>query len=342
MEIDHSFYLSLALKEAWKYQFLTYPNPAVGVLVLDKYGKIISIEAHQEAGKEHAELNAIWAAFEKLIGFKSKTFLTPKEKHTFLLKNHNYLFKNFTIYVTLEPCMREGKTPACSILLERLGFSKVVIGALDPNENMKGGAFYLKEKGIEVVTGVLEKECKELIEPFYKWQKEESFVFFKYAQTLNGVVSGGVISSLKSREFVHKIRKKIDLLVIGGNTVREDRPTLDTRLSGGGENPDVLIYSKRGDFDRSIPLFSIKGREVFIENSLDRIKDYKFVMIEGGEGMLEASKEVIDWILVFEAPFMKRADNIKSDLKLKRLNLSSFYDDNIIWFKKIKDSLKII
>ncbi len=342
MEIDHSFYLSLALKEAWKYQLLTYPNPAVGALVLDGFGRILSVEAHKEAGKEHAELNAVWKAFETLTGFKSEKSFTPREKHSFLIKHHNNLFKDFTIYVTLEPCMKEGKTPACSVLLDKLGFKRVVTGASDPNESMSGGAAYLRKRGMEVIEGVLKKECEELIEPFRKWQKGEPFVFFKYAQTLNGVIKGGVISSLESRRLVHKIRKKIDLLVIGGNTVREDGPILDTRLAGGDGAPDVLIYSKKGGFDRSIPLFSVEKREVFIEKSLERIKKYGLVMIEGGEGMLDATKDILDWILVFEAPFMKREENVKGDLRLKRLHISSFHDDNIIWFKKIKDSLKNI
>jgi len=337
MEIDHSFYLSLALKEAWKYQLLTYPNPAVGAVVLDKNGKIISVEAHKEAGKEHAELEAIWRAFEKLAKISPASFLSPKEKHSFLLKHHNNLFKDFTIYITLEPCMKEGRTPACSILIEKLGFKRVVVGSLDPNPKMSGGVSYLREKGLDVITGVLKKECDQLIEPFIKWQKNEPFIFFKLAQTLNGVVTGGVISSYKSRKLTHKLRSKIELLAIGGNTVRVDRPILDTRLIEGEKNPDIFIYSKRGEFDENIPLFGVKDRKVFIENDLGKIKKYKFVMIEGGEGMLEASFDMVDWILIFESSFMKKAPNLRGDFNLKRLHFCSLGDDNVIWFKKMEN-----
>ena len=76
------------------------------------------------------------------------------------------------------------------------------------------------------------------------------------------------------------MRDKCDLLVIGGESVRVDRPTLDARLIDG-KAPDILIYSRSSDFDKSIPLFSVKGRKVMVSDSLDEIKNYKNIMIEG-------------------------------------------------------------
>ncbi len=337
--VNDEFYLSLALKEAWKYQGLTYPNPSVGALILDRDGKILSIAAHKRANEAHAELNAAAEAFYELS--KEKAILNIKDPfklHSYLLKNHNNLFRNFTIYVTLEPCSHIGKTPSCATLIKELGFKRVVIGSMDINKAASGGADILEKAGIEVKVGVLKKECDLLIEPFKKWQKGKPFIFFKLAQTQNGAVTGGVISSLKSRELVHKLRERIDLLVIGGNTVRVDRPILDCRLIDSKKVPDVLIFTRNPEsIDRSIPLFNVKNRNVFVESSLKRIFSYKFVMIEGGEGMLNAAKDMIDWFLLFISPKFSLKDNLKSTISLKRLHFFSLDDDIVVWNKVIND-----
>jgi len=336
MVTDDSFYMSLALKEAWKYQALTYPNPPVGALILDKNNSILSIEAHKEAGREHAELNAIIKAFTVLTkDEKIEDFSNPNEKYNYLLKNHNNIFKDFTIFVTLEPCMHQGKTPPCSLLLLELGFKRVVIATTDPNKNAGGGVEFLRKNKITVKTGVLKKEADILIEPFKKWQKNKPFVFFKLAHTQNGIIKGGIISSFDSRKLVHRIRSKIDLLVIGGNTVRSDRPTLDCRLITNEYAPDILIYSRKKDFDKNIPLFKVKNRKVFIKSDLEKIKSYKHIMIEGGEGMLKESLGKVDWFLSFISPAMRENENIKCDFNLKRLNISLINDDIIVWNKII-------
>jgi len=329
--VREEFYINLALNEAWKYQGLTYPNPSVGAVVV-KNEEILSIAAHKRAGEPHAEVLAIKEAYFKLTDDKKILNLTSsKDLHEYLYKNAKDLFKDAVIYVTLEPCNHYGKTPPCSLLIKNLGFKKVVISVKDPNEKAKGGIKFLKNSDIEVITGVLEKEGEILIEPFIRWSKE-NFVFFKLAQTLNGVITSGVISCKKSREFVHKLREKIDLLVIGGNTVRVDRPILDSRLVGT-KAPDVLIYSKTKDFDKNIPLFKIKNRKVYIEDSLDKIKNYKYVMIEGGEGMLNATKNIVDWYLFFISFEMKNDKNYKFDKKLKILHTNKIDKDLMVWSK---------
>lgn len=332
--VDDSFYMELCLKEAWKYQGLTYPNPAVGSLVLDNHGKVIAIDAHHQAKQAHAELNVISKALEILGDEKIANLKNPTQKHQYILDNHNNKFKDFTIYVTLEPCNHTGSTPPCSLLIKTLGFKKVVIGSMDPNEEATGGAKLLESCGMEVVKGILKQECNQLLQPFKKWQKNEPYIFFKLAITKNGVYTGGIISSLESRTHVHKLRDKIDLLVIGGNTVRVDRPTLDCRLSGGNP-PDILIYSKRDEFDNNIPLFKVEGRKVFIENSLDIIKNYRFIMIEGGEGMLKNTLGIIDHYMIFSSPNFKIGKTVQIDMKLKNLYKYQTEQDTIEWFKKI-------
>ncbi len=331
MDIDHSFYMNLALQEAWKYQLLTYPNPPVGALTLDKNGKILSIEAHQKAGSEHAELRSIISALKDNFIDKLKT---PNEKHSYIIDRYQDHFKGATIYTTLEPCNHYGSTPPCSLLIEKLGFERVVCGVLDENQKASGGLKRLESLGINVATKVLEEECKELVSPFLKWQKGDRFMFFKIALSLNGVYDGGIISSKESRLMVHKIRDKIDLLIIGGESVRVDRPTLDSRMING-KAPDVLIFSKRDDFDRDIPLFKVKNRKVFIQDNLSGLDRYKFVMVESGGGLLDTLRGEIDWYLIMRSPHMKVGKSLqaKKDLKILHCTKNSF--DTIEWLKEI-------
>ena len=335
MVVDHNFFMALAIKEAWRYQGLTYPNPAVGAVVVGAFGEILAIEAHKRAGMPHAEVNALQVAYVKLT--KNDEILKLKSSqdiHNFLLKNHNGIFKNTSIYTTLEPCSHIGKTPSCASLISSLGIKKVYIGVADLNDEASNGADILKQNGCEVEFNILQKEASDLLYPFKKTLKS-SFVVFKWAKRMDGSFDGGTISSYSSRLRVHQMRDRCDLLVIGGKTVRVDRPTLDARLVDG-KAPDVLILSKQDKFDKSIPLFGIKNRKVFIENNLDRIKEYKNIMIEGGANMFELTKDITDYYLCFEAPSFggsARFENL--DEKFEILNLDKESQDIIMWLKRI-------
>lgn len=331
MEIDDNFYLNLAINEAWKHQGLTYPNPAVGCTVVDKNGTLLSVEAHKKANHAHAELEAVKSALKKLN--PNFTFPNnPKELHGFIIKNHQNLLKNAHIFVTLEPCAHEGKTPSCAKLLKALHVKRVVIGTKDTNKKASGGIGILQSANISVKLGVLEKESKELLEPFNTWQKE-SFKFFKLALSLNGVYDGGIITCKASRHHAHKLRDRCDLLAIGGNTVRVDRPKLDARLCGG-DAPDVMIYSKKSSFDKTIPLFSIPNRSVHVKRDFDILNAYKFIMFEGGQGFLEATRKKVDWFLIFHSPNFKKGKTIKLNKKLKMLWQGEKGEDRYGWYKK--------
>jgi len=314
--------LDLAINEAWKYQFLTYPNPAVGAVVVIK--NKVFVDAHKKAGAPHAEVNALWQAFS--FFHKTPNLKSSKEIHEFLIKNHNNFFNEAEVFVTLEPCAHIGKTPSCANLLSVLKPKKVTIGWIDPIAEHSGGIEILKNAGIEVEV-LNDKKCFDLIEPFIKWQKR--FIFFKLAQSLNGGITGGYISSESSLKWVHKIRDKIDLLIIGGNTVRIDRPTLDSRRVNG-KAPDVLIYSKSKDFDNTIPLFNVKGRKVFISDNLDLVKNYKFIMVEGGERLYNALKDFLDWKVFIIAPKIFDRINYKLNDDLEILHVEK-RDDLIVW-----------
>jgi len=325
MVIDNSFYMRLALDEAWKYQGLTYPNPAVGCSVVGEYGEVLAVEAHHKAGEAHAEVNALKAAFYKLTNnTEILQQQTSKDIHTFLINHHNNIFKSCTVYTTLEPCSKVGKTPACASLLATLNIKKVYIGSHDSTQN----SFDFHAK-----FGILQNECNTLLEPFLLWQKE-NFIFFKWAQRLNGTVDNGIITSQNSRELVHKIRNVCDLMVIGGDTVREDRPTLDARLCNG-KAPDILIYSRQTKFDKTIPLFNVQNRNVVISNSLDILKEYKNIMIEGGSKMYNLTKDIVDMNLTFIAPKFGGNNSFNNnDDEFEILNINQESQDIIMWMKK--------
>ena len=326
----NEIYMQLAINKAWEYQGLTYPNPTVGAVVTLN-GKILAIEAHQKSGSSHAEVLALVSAYETMSNHKIEFDPSnAKEAHTFLLNLPQNIFSQCTIYVTLEPCSHEGKTPSCASLLNTLNLMRVVIGIKDPIDGHNGGSKLLKN----VTIGILEEECNALIEPFMIWQKK-AFVLFKLAQTSNGQIGGGYLSCKTSLRHVHQLREVCDTLLIGGNTVRVDRPTLDCRFTEG-KAPDIKIYSKEDNFDRDIPLFSIENREVEITDQLDFLNRPSFVMLEGGEGLLNALKDKIDWMLIYQTPKLS-ANNLtyNTTMNLQFLHQEKKDVDLMIWSRQI-------
>ena len=334
MKIDDNFFMKLAIDEAWKYQLLTYPNPAVGCVIVKGASEVLAIEAHKEAGMPHAEINAIKEAFLKVSNNSLLKTMTDSHKiHKFMEENHNGYFEDCIFYVSLEPCNHEGKTPSCAKLIVKLKPKKVVISIKDPNDMASGGIQTLKDAGIEVVIDVLKKEGLNLIEPFKQW-KNNTFIFFKMAQTLNGSIDGK-ISSMMSQLYVHSLRDKIDLLMIGGNTVRIDKPTLDSRYVLGN-NPDVLIYSKKKIFDDKIPLFNVPNRKVTISNDLFKLLDYKFVMVEGTYSILKELKNKINYVLLVISPKIRKGLNSQLeelDLDFEIVHENYVGEDKLVFLK---------
>ena len=377
------FYMNLALNEAWKYQILTFPNPAVGCVVADMHGKILSINSHKKAGFLHAEANAVFVAlceisdeflnkflkiYESEFGvnlseicknpqnliygdfFEISDAVSAKSHfanqilefknlnanfvYEFITQNHGNLLKNATAFVTLEPCAHIGKTPSCANLLKNLGFKKVVIGSADLSEKASGGGEILAQSGAEVDFGVLKDECDALLKPFLQWQNGGNFNFFKLAFSANGVITGE-ISNLKSRTFSHYLRNVCDALLIGGNTVRTDRPKLDTRLIANGKNPDIFIYSRQREFDKTIPLFSVADRNVQITNDLQTALNSGLVMIEGGQNLLNEIAKSVNLFLFFRSNELKNGQNFRSDLKFKPFFTAKFGSDEYGWYELI-------
>jgi len=327
---SYNIYMQQALKKAWQYQLRTYPNPAVGALVLCD-GEIIAVEAHQKAGTSHAEVLALIEAY-KFISQQEIDFdrFDAQKAHEFLYSLPEDFFSNCAIFVTLEPCAHAGKTPSCASLLAHVKPKKVIIATLDPIDGHDGGIERLKEQGIEVEVGVFQKEALELLEPFLIWQKR-AFVLFKIAQTSNGKIGGGYLTCKESLTHVHQLRAVCTKMLIGGNTIRVDRPTLDCRFTED-EAADIVIYSKEDNFDRDIPLFSVENRTVEITDVIKGLDKPSFIFVEGGEGMLTAMKSHIDWLLQYQTPKLSsHSSSYAVDMELEFLFQDKKGIDLMFW-----------
>ncbi|MDF1876408.1 bifunctional diaminohydroxyphosphoribosylaminopyrimidine deaminase/5-amino-6-(5-phosphoribosylamino)uracil reductase RibD [Sulfurimonas sp. SAG-AH-194-L11] len=335
MLIDNTFYMSLALNEAWKYQGLTYPNPAVGCTIVGQNGEILAVEAHHRCGGAHAEVNALKFAYYKITNDETILALNSSiDIHNYLLSNHDDIFINIKLFTTLEPCSHYGKTPSCASLICELGIKEVYVGSYDTNKIAQNGNTILQRNSCTVHNEVLLEECEDLLLPFKK-SLEKGFVYFKWAQRLNATTNEGNVSSLHSRTNVHALRDVCELLVIGGNTVRIDRPTLDARLVNG-KAPDILIYSREKEFDKTIPLFNVKGRKVFIESDFEKLQDYKNIMIEGTDSLYELTREIVDCYLCYIAPSFGGSNNFNvREEKFDILNIRQEDKDIIMWMKRI-------
>jgi len=323
--------MQAAIDAAWEYQGLTYPNPAVGCVV-SKNNQILSISAHQKAGTSHAEVLALIEAYEymsdKIVEFDK---FNATLSHDFLHSLSKDFFADFCIYVTLEPCNHDGATPSCATLLIDLGIKNIFIATLDPIDGHGGGVKRLKESGCVVNIGLLEKEALELLEPFLIWQNR-AFVLFKLAQTINGNISDGIISSLESRTHTHKLRSVCSFMAIGGNTVRMDNPKLDCRLINK-KAPNIFVYTKdENSISKSLAIFNTVDRDIIVGNNLDFLNTPSFILVEGGINMLEALKDKIDWVLFYSAPVIRASGMLATtERSFKFLHSKKSENDLIIW-----------
>lgn len=224
MEQNDIFYMRKAMELAKKGRGYTSPNPMVGCVIV-KEGNIIGMGYHEKYGQLHAERNALKACQEEPAGA--------------------------TLYVTLEPCCHYGKTPPCTEAILEHHIKKVVIGCVDRNPLVGGkGVKILEEHGVEVVTGVLEEECRKLNEVFFHFISEKTpFLAIKYAMTLDGKIATNCgdskwITNEKSRQHVHFLRKYYTGIMVGIQTVFADNPMLNCRIEEG-VNPIRLVCDSK-------------------------------------------------------------------------------------------------
>jgi diaminohydroxyphosphoribosylaminopyrimidine deaminase/5-amino-6-(5-phosphoribosylamino)uracil reductase len=221
----------------------TSPNPRVGALVA-RDGAVVAEGVHRGVGSPHAERDA--------LGHGS--------------------FRGATLYVTLEPCVHTGHTPPCAPALVEAGIARVVVATTDPDPRVAGrGIAYLRERGVEVSTGVLEREARAL-NSAYICQRTTGRpqVTLKLALTLDGRLaapdgSARWITGPQARRRVHLLRHEVDAVVVGAGTVVADDPRLDVRDlgtapgAGSGRQPAIVVVDSSGRTPPGAALFSADG-----------------------------------------------------------------------------------
>ncbi|MCS6771883.1 MAG: bifunctional diaminohydroxyphosphoribosylaminopyrimidine deaminase/5-amino-6-(5-phosphoribosylamino)uracil reductase RibD [Kiritimatiellae bacterium] len=229
-----------AIELARRGEGLTRPNPPVGAVIV-KNGGLVAEGYHERAGGPHAEVVALQAAGERSRGAD--------------------------LYVTLEPCSTWGRTPPCTDAILRSGIRRVVAGVADPNPRHGGRGFdLLRASGISVTVGVLEQECARLIEPFACLQRlGRPFVTLKLAMTLDGRIAdergrSRWISGEQARNAVHRLRARVDGIMVGRATAALDNPTLLPNPSDG-RRPWRIVLDPKGRLPFSLRLFRDRYRE---------------------------------------------------------------------------------
>ena len=283
------------------------PNPMVGAVIVHD-GKITGEGFHREFGGAHAEVNAI-------------NSVTKKE-----------LLEESTIYVSLEPCAHFGKTPPCSDLIISSHIPRVIVGSVDPFAKVAGkGIEKMRNAGIEVEVGVLEKECLELNRRFFTFhQQKRPYVVLKWAQTLDGYLDVDRsypelygkptwISNELSRRIVHRQRTEEAAILIGTNTVMKDNPSLTVR-EWSGKQPVRLVLDRQNRLpdhlhvkDGQVPTVVFTEQVVSSGPNLEFVKmdfhgdliaqilkflydhELQSVVVEGGQRLLQSFIDQEAW-----------------------------------------------
>jgi diaminohydroxyphosphoribosylaminopyrimidine deaminase/5-amino-6-(5-phosphoribosylamino)uracil reductase len=233
----------------------TSPNPMVGAVIVHN-NRIISEGFHQKSGTPHAEVNAL-----------------RKVKAANLLPES-------TMYVNLEPCSHHGRTPPCTAAIIEHQIPKVVIGSKDSNTLVAGkGIDALKRNGIEVIEGVMEKQCRKLNRRFFIYHEQKRpYIILKWAQTQDGYIDyirgkgqpkePTWITEPIARSLVHKWRAEEQAILIGTNTAEKDNPSLTTR-QWCGDNPLRLVIDKNLRLPDDLALFDNRVPTIIFNEKKD-------------------------------------------------------------------------
>jgi diaminohydroxyphosphoribosylaminopyrimidine deaminase/5-amino-6-(5-phosphoribosylamino)uracil reductase len=325
--LNHIKLMTLALEATWKTRGTTLPNPCVGAL-LAKNGKVVATASTQVAGGNHAER-------ELLTKFNGR--------------GHD-------LYVTLEPCCHHGKSPPCTEIIIASGIRKVFVALLDPNPLVAGkGIEALKNAGIKVEVGVAEELCQPYYQGFFHWVlNQKPYVVLKTAVSLDNFVAGvdgapKAISGRKSKQRVHFHRALADVIIVGGNTIRKDKPKLDLRHSPfeKAQAHSTLVITRQSQLDLTgllnPKLYQINPQESFAQQ-WDQLltnmgkEGVHEVFVEAGPGLLKrilATENFQELILIQGGNFLKEGIVLDNPLEKweNRLNLSKFAQvESDIWF----------
>lgn len=307
--------MRLAIQEAYKGAPFVSPNPLVGCVILDENGRFLSSGYHHKYGEPHAEVDA----YRKL---------TDTE------------LKNAQVFVTLEPCAHEGKTPSCAKALAKMSLKRVVYGLQDPNPLVAGqGADIVRAAEIKCseYQGPLKADLEDVAEVFLKnFRQKKTFVAAKVAQSLDGQIAlasgeSKWITSEASREFVHELRSRYDAVLVGRNTIETDNPSLNIRHPHiKKENyliildPQGKILAKAGSYKFSEMrakdkiIFAVQTEAASTDYQVVKFKDLpdllnqlwdlkiKSIFIEGGARTYSSflQNKLIDRLHAFIAPVL--------------------------------------
>ena len=332
--------MAFALKLSKKGRSSVGANPMVGC-VITRDGKIVAQDYHRQYGKSHAEVNAL-----------------DQIKHQ---------GKGTKLYVTLEPCSHQGKTPPCTKALIKAGVKNVVVAMLDPNPMVSGrGVKFLQDAGIEVEIGLLQSEAMELNRGFIKRMETGiPFVTTKIAMSLDGgtAMNSGEsqwITSDAARLDVHKLRSNNQAIMTGSGTIINDDPKMTARLNDSEPNPlRVIVDSGNKITDQKLNIFSSDTSTLVLNNDNSRLLpngkiDLKLALImlgkmginnlllEAGSGlngaMLEAG--LIDEFIIYTAPIILGSDT-KPMIGIPLTKISEKIQLNILNIRKIGEDIKI-
>lgn len=264
---EHEIYMQRCIELAGLGLGMVSPNPMVGAVVVYE-NKIIGEGYHHKYCEAHAEVNAI----NQVIG---------------KYPDYAELLKQATIYVSLEPCAHYGKTPPCADLIIKHQIPKVVIGCRDPFDQVDGkGIEKLINAGIEVFTGILEKECLWLNRRFFtRVKKQRPYIILKWAQTTDGFFappddSQFWITGLESKKLVHQWRGEEDAVLIGKNTAKIDNPQLNVRLASA-RNPKRVVIDRKLELNPSLNIFDQSVETIiFNEIKMDIDGKNKYIALE--------------------------------------------------------------
>lgn len=268
--VQHEKYMQRCLDLAELGKGSVSPNPMVGAVIVHQ-GRVIGEGYHHKYGEAHAEVNAIDRVIERF-------------------DNADELLRKSTIYVSLEPCAHYGKTPPCADLIIKHHIPNVVVGCRDPFAQVDGkGIEKLKDAGINVAVGVLEKECQWLNRRFFtRVQKHRPYIILKWAQTADGFFAPDDSSQLwitgqESRKLVHQWRTEEDAVLVGKNTVAIDNPQLNARYAHG-KSPKRVVIDRRLELDPALNVFD-QSVETIIFNEIKTDFDgkNKYIALEDFE-----------------------------------------------------------
>ena len=308
--MEYANYIAHCIEIARRGEYFVAPNPMVGAVLVDENGTILAEGWHEKYGEGHAEVNCF--------------------RHLETSKYRDLEMSKCTLFVSLEPCSHYGKTPPCAKLIIEKGVGRVVVGMLDPNPLVAGkGVQMLRDAGIEVIVGVMEKECRELNKRFLcLHEQHRPYVILKWAQTSDGFVdikrTGGSplkISTPKTKEIVHRMRAENMAIMVGTNTVLLDNPRL-LNTHWQGRNPIRVTIDRHGRIPADARIFSDDAETIVYRDRTDwpfiledlAKRNIHSILVEGGTTLLNHILETGIWdeIHVEVAPELTIGDGVKA------------------------------